>query len=108
MIERAFIACLFVVATALLAPISPAYAEPGDAGDAGTSGPSALDALGGGLAFGGWSDAVPLELAPAPRGMVPELGLAIDFRVDDGWMGASMALARGAGRRASSPTKTGF
>ena len=25
--------------------------------------------------------------------MVPELGLAIDFRVDEGWMGASMALS---------------
>ncbi|MSQ03728.1 MAG: hypothetical protein EXR71_17890 [Myxococcales bacterium] len=60
-----------VVATVAIGGIAPARAEPGDAGDTGTSGPSALDALGGGLAFGGWSDSVPLELAAAPRGMVP-------------------------------------
>lgn len=86
----AAVAGLFVAA---LGFIAPAFAEPGDAADAGPTGASPLANLASGLAFGGWTDSLPLELPPAPRGLTPELAFNIDFRVNEGWMGPSMQLA---------------
>ncbi len=58
-----------LVVASLLAVATPALADPGDFGDATTLGPD----LPGGLSGGGWSEAIALELPPAPRGLVPEL-----------------------------------
>ncbi len=58
--------------------------------------PSALAAPGSelnpGAQSGGWSHAIPLELPPAPAGLVPQLALAYDFRGGDGVLGRGWSL----------------
>ncbi|MBM4368006.1 MAG: hypothetical protein FJ102_17465 [Deltaproteobacteria bacterium] len=59
--------------------------------------PPAVAAPGEGLTpalqRGSWSHSVPLDLPPAPAGMVPGLALVSDFRLPDGLLGPGWALS---------------
>ncbi|MBM4366445.1 MAG: hypothetical protein FJ102_09530 [Deltaproteobacteria bacterium] len=55
--------------------------------------PGIASAGGSSLQQGAWTHAVPLELPPAPGGMVPSLSLVADHRVPDGWLGPNWSLA---------------
>ncbi len=47
----------------------------------------------GALQRGGWSHVVPLDLPPAPAGLVPDLALGFDFRSPDGLVGPGWNVA---------------
>ncbi len=70
---------------------SAAHADPGDAGDKSPASSAPADLIAG-LSGGGWSDLVPLELPPAPMGLVPGLAISIDFQQLDGPLGHSASL----------------
>ncbi len=54
---------------------------------------AAEEPITGGLQRGGWSHVVPLDLPPAPAGLVPGLALGFDFRSPDGLVGPGWNLA---------------
>ncbi|MCB9765967.1 MAG: hypothetical protein H6739_39700 [Alphaproteobacteria bacterium] len=55
--------------------------------------PAAVEPLAPGLARGAWVDRVPLDLAPAPAGVVPDLALVHDPAYRDGWLGFGWGLS---------------
>ena len=53
---------------------------------------NAVGAVGTILSTGGWTHEVPLELPPAPGGLVPSVALVADHRVQDGPLGTGWRL----------------